>query len=107
MNNSKESLYKLTDIHTFKSLIKNYLIEYTNTSHNNYGLVYNILYNEMIDLINNIENVTNSKIIIKDNNIYIVKDCELNFKNINITYPEPVKNAFIKCIKYFLNEEYI
>ena len=102
LNNYKE-LYPLTNIELFKQKAKNNLIEYTNTNHTeNYGLVSNILYNEMNDLIENIKSVTDNKMMIKDNYIYFVKDSELNFENIDNMYPEPVKNAFNNCINYFL-----
>jgi len=107
MNNNEsksfEQFYVLTNIEDFKFSIKNYLIEYTNSNYTDkYGLVFNILYNEMNDFINNIKIITDNKIILKDNYIYIVKNCELNFENIKYSYPEPVKNAFINTINNFL-----
>ena len=107
MNNNEsksfEQFYLLTNIEDFKFSIKNYLIEYTNSNYSDkYGLVFNILYNEMNDFINNIKIITDNKIILKDNHIYIVKNCKLNFENIKDSYPEPVKNAFINTINNFL-----
>ena len=101
--NKTERYYPLTDIDSFKQSAKNHLIEYTNTNHsNNYGLVFNILYKEMNDLIDNIKTVTDDKMLVKYSYIYIERDCEINFKNIDKLYPEPVKNAFNNCVNYFL-----
>jgi hypothetical protein len=101
--NSSDIYYPLTDIDSFKQSAKNHLIEYTNTNHrNNYGLVFNILYKEMNDLIDNIKTVTDDKMFLKYSYIYIEKNCEINFKNIDKLYPEPVKNAFNNCVNYFL-----
>ena len=101
--NKTERYYPLTDIDSFKQSAKNHLIEYTNTNHsNNYGLVFNILYKEMNDLIDNIKTVTDDKMLVKYSYIYIERDCDLIFKNIDNLYPEPVKNAFNNCINYFL-----
>ena len=109
--NNQTNIYKLnliTDIDSFKKIVKNYLIEYTNTNYSeSYGFVCNILYNEMNDLINNIELITENKIIIKNNYIYNLKDSEINFKNIDISYPEPVKNIFVNTINNFLNSQNI
>jgi len=101
--NSSERYYPLTDIDSFKQAAKNNLIEYTNNNHsNNYGLVSNILYKEMNDLIDNIKTVTEDKMLVKYSYIYIEKNCDLIFKNIDKLYPEPVKNAFNNCVNYFL-----
>jgi hypothetical protein len=104
-SNTSEQLFPLTDIDSLKESAKNHLIKYTNTNHSeNYGLVFNILYKEMNDLIDNIKTVTDNNILIKYSYIYINKDCELNFKNIDNMYPEPVKTAFYDCVNYFLKK---
>lgn len=110
MINNQTNIYKLnliSDIDNFKKIAKNYLIDYTNKNHSeNYGFVCNILNNEMDDLINNIELVSNNKLLIKNNYIYNLKESEINFKNIDI-YPEPVKNIFVTMINNFLKSQNI
>jgi hypothetical protein len=112
MNNTQinfsDRYYLLTDIESFKQSAKNHLIGYTNTNHSNsYGLVFNILYKEMNDLIDNIKTVTDDKMLLKCSYIYIEKNCEINFKNIDKLYPEPVQNAFNNSVNYFLKFENI
>ena len=112
MNNNKlnktELYYPLTDIDSFKEYSKNSLIEYTNNNHSdNYGLVSNILYKEMNDLIDNIETVTDNKLSIRYAYVYITKDNKIDLKKIDNMYPEPVKNAFNNCINYFSKSQNI
>ena len=107
MNSILNQLKPLTTVEDFNQTMKNYLIKYTICTHNdNYGLVINVLSNEMKSLINNIKNITNDQIIINDNYIYIVNNLELSseFEKLNNdkSYPEPVKTAFINCINNFL-----
>lgn len=104
---SSIKLKQLTTVEIFNQTIKNDLIKYTNNLYkDNYGLVFNILSNEMKSLIDNIFNITNNKIIIKNNYIYSIDNFELSNEFDNLTndntYPEPVKKVFINCINNFL-----
>lgn len=101
--NNDNTYYQLTCVEYFQKFAKNHLIEYTNKFHSkNHGFVSNILYKEMNDLIDNIRNVTDNKMYIKDNYIYIIKEHDTNFNIDNTFYPDPVKNAFNNCVNYFL-----
>ena len=100
--NDKSLSISLTNINDFKEIISKYLIEYANNNHaENYGLVYNILCKEMDDLIMNINKITENKLCIEQNLLYINIGSNVHIDSEKHNYPEPVVEIFLKTLNYF------
>lgn len=88
----------LINIDIFKSLIKNDLIKYTKNNYDdNFGLVINILNDELNSFIQNIEHITYKNLIIKNNTIFVLDINNIEINN-DLDIPEPIKMAFFKLI---------
>jgi hypothetical protein len=100
---------ELMNIDDFQKLMKNNLIKYVDTYHkNNYGIIINIMYDEIQSFLENIDKITNNNFFIKNKIIYY-KKLEYNstnkfkYETINNTfspdfqYPDIIIETFINC----------
>ena len=113
---------ELTNVDEFQKLMKNNLIKYVDTHHkNNYGMIINIMYNEMQSFLENIDKITNNNFFTKNKIIYYKKldynstivrpftnelNCE-TVKNIilpEFQYPDIIIETFIKCTNDLLKK---
>lgn len=114
---------ELMTIDDFQKLMKNNLIKYVDTHHkNNYGIIINILYDEMQSFLENIDKITNNNFFIKNKKIYYKKldynstivrplTNELNCASVNksvvspeFQYPDIIIETFIKCTNDLLKK---
>ena len=106
---------ELMNIDDFQKLMKNNLIKYVDTHYkNNYGIVVNIMYNEIQSFLENIDKITNNIFFIENKIIYKSLDYnstnKLNYETNNNTispefqYPNIIIETFIKCTNDLLKK---
>jgi len=101
-------------IHKFQNLMKNNLIKHVDTYYkNNYGMIINIMYNELQSFLENIEKITNNYFFIKNEKIYKntnETDFRLTYSSLknhsesnntlilpDFQYPNIIIETFINC----------
>lgn len=105
------------NIDEFQKLMKNNLIKHVDKYHkNNYGMIINILYDEMKSFLENIDKITNNNFFIKNKIIYYKKldynytndlNCEMINNNVvspEFQYPYIIVETFINCSNELLKK---